>query len=291
MQSKAVLYGLLGVLGFSLTLPMTKTAVAHGIHPYLITCSRALIGGLLALGYIFLFRKKIPSRKYLKSILITGSTYTVLFPLFLSLGLQNTSASHGASVFTLQPLTTAILASLRNGEKPGILFWIMSIIGILCNLLYFATSLSGEITVGDFFLVVAVIFCSLGYTEATKITRQLGSLNTICWSLIFMLPIIIPAWLTSFILYPPPLFMEAWLGVFYVGAVSQFFANIPWLIGLSLGGAARIGQVQLIQPFLTLIASYFILGEPLTIGMFSTAAIVIICAYIAIQKKAKLSGI
>ena len=37
-----------------------------------------------------------------------------------------------------------------------------------------------------------------------------------------------------------------------------------WYRGLALGGVARVGQVQLLQPFLTLVGAYFLLGEPIT---------------------------
>jgi drug/metabolite transporter (DMT)-like permease len=37
-----------------------------------------------------------------------------------------------------------------------------------------------------------------------------------------------------------------------------------WYRGLAVGGVARVGQVQLLQPFATLIGAYFLLGESFT---------------------------
>ena len=37
-----------------------------------------------------------------------------------------------------------------------------------------------------------------------------------------------------------------------------------WYKGLAMGGVARVGQVQLLQPFLSLFGAYAVLGEPIT---------------------------
>jgi drug/metabolite transporter (DMT)-like permease len=58
--------------------------------------------------------------------------------------------------------------------------------------------------------------------------------------------------------------LNAWLGFGYVSIFSMFLGFFAWYHGLALGGIARIGQLQLLQPFLTILASAIILGEPLT---------------------------
>ena len=44
----------------------------------------------------------------------------------------------------------------------------------------------------------------------------------------------------------------AWLGFAYVAVVSMFLGFFAWYHGLALGGVAKIGQMQLAQPVLTL---------------------------------------
>jgi len=48
-----------------------------------------------------------------------------------------------------------------------------------------------------------------------------------------------------------------------------------WLRGLSTGGIARIGQLQLAQPFCTLLFSSLLLRESITPAMLIAAAIVV----------------
>ena len=53
----------------------------------------------------------------------------------------------------------------------------------------------------------------------------------------------------------------AWLGFAYVALISMFAGFVAWYRGLALGGAARVGQLQLAQPVLTLAWSAMLLGE------------------------------
>ena len=47
----------------------------------------------------------------------------------------------------------------------------------------------------------------------------------------------------------------------YLALVSQLFGFFVWYKGLALGGIARVSQMQLLQPFITLFASILFLGE------------------------------
>lgn len=63
----------------------------------------------------------------------------------------------------------------------------------------------------------------------------------------------------------------------YVGLFSAFIGFF-WYRGIALGGVARVGQVQLLQPFLTLIGAYLLLGEPVTFlnMVFALAVLVVV---------------
>jgi len=52
-----------------------------------------------------------------------------------------------------------------------------------------------------------------------------------------------------------------WGGFIYVALFSQLIGFFAWNRGLALGGVARVGQVQLLQLFMTLAASAWLLGE------------------------------
>ena len=69
----------------------------------------------------------------------------------------------------------------------------------------------------------------------------------------------------------------AWVGFAYVAAVSTFLGFFAWYRGLALGGVARIGQIQLAQPVLTLLWSALFLAEQVTLAMLVAALAVLAC--------------
>ena len=67
----------------------------------------------------------------------------------------------------------------------------------------------------------------------------------------------------------------------------MFLGFFAWYRGLALGGIARIGQIQLIQPFLTIVASAVLLGKHLTIETVGFAAAVIVCVILGKRTQIK----
>jgi drug/metabolite transporter (DMT)-like permease len=67
----------------------------------------------------------------------------------------------------------------------------------------------------------------------------------------------------------------------------MFLVFFAWYHGLALGGVARVGQLQLVQPFLTILTSAALLGEPLTVTTLGFAIAVIICVALGRQAQIK----
>jgi drug/metabolite transporter (DMT)-like permease len=55
----------------------------------------------------------------------------------------------------------------------------------------------------------------------------------------------------------------------------MFLGFFFWYEGLAIGGIARVSQVQLIQPFCTLIAASILLGDSLTLMNIIFAVLVV----------------
>jgi drug/metabolite transporter (DMT)-like permease len=58
--------------------------------------------------------------------------------------------------------------------------------------------------------------------------------------------------------------------------------------GIALGGVARVGQVQLLQPFLTLIGAYFLLEEPIT--LLNVIFAIAVLGAVLIGRKTSIKG-
>ena len=67
----------------------------------------------------------------------------------------------------------------------------------------------------------------------------------------------------------------AWGSFLYLALVSQLFAFFAWYQGMALGGVAKVGQLQLLQTFVTLIAAWALLGEQITWLQIAFACLVV----------------
>jgi drug/metabolite transporter (DMT)-like permease len=271
--------GALGVLGFSFSLPATRLAVA-GLDPWFVSFGRALGAGLLAIGYLIVVRAPLPSRVQIRRLLVVALGIVVGFPLFTSLALTTQSSAHGAVVIAGLPMCTAIWAVIRAGERPKTGFWLAGGVGFLAVLGFvFANGgVSGGLELPDVFLLIAIVLCGLGYAEGGSLARDLGGARTVCWALVVSLPVTVPV--TAFVMSTAD-FSDAggveWFGFGYLTVISMFLAFFAWYAGLAAGGVAKVGQVQLAQPVLTLTWSALVLGEPIGWLTALAAAAVLTC--------------
>ena len=266
-----VTLGALGVLGFSFSLPATRLAVA-GLDPWFVAFGRALVAGVLAIAYLALSRAPLPTVTQLRRLVIVAAGIVVGFPLFTSLALTTQTSAHGAVVIAVLPMSTAIWAVLRASERPPPAFWLSSGAGLLAVLAFVAT---GSLGLADAYLFIAVVLCGLGYAEGGALSRELGGARTICWALVVSLPATLPiSWYTADFSRATPV---VWLSFAYVALISMFLGFFAWYAGLAAGGVAKIGQIQLAQPVLTLLWSAAVLGEPVGWPALATAAVVVVC--------------
>jgi drug/metabolite transporter (DMT)-like permease len=77
-----------------------------------------------------------------------------------------------------------------------------------------------------------------------------------------------------------PVATSAWLGLVYVGVFSMWAGFFAWYRGMAMGGALRVSQTQLLQPFLSILAAVPLLGEPLEAVTLGFALAVIITVFL-----------
>ncbi len=269
-------YGFLGILIFSLTLPATRLAVAE-LDPVFVGLGRAIVAASLSLILLIVTRQTRPAWRFLPRFLMVVAGVIIGFPLLSAIAMKDAPASYGAVIIGLLPLSTALFGVWRGREKVSRSFWIFALMGsglVICFAL-----ISGKKWIGlaDLALLGAVLAAGIGYAEGAVLARTFGSWQVICWSLLLSTPILLPIVWQHFPSSIDSISMNAWLGFLYVSVFSMFLGFIAWYRGLSIGGIARVSQIQLLQPFLTILASALLLQEALNITTLSFAAGVILC--------------
>jgi drug/metabolite transporter (DMT)-like permease len=276
---KGMLLGCIGVICFSLTLPATRTAVPY-FGEAIVGLGRVVIAAIIV-GIIFIKnQEKIPNKDQMKSLWIVAIGAVLAFPLLSTYAMKFLPVSHGAIEVALLPLATAGFATWRGGEQLSKRYWIASIISTITVLLYAVYLGLGQLQLGDIALIAAVLILGLSYAEGGKLSKDLGSWKVIAWANLIGAPFfIIPVGLSisSDMLQAP---IEAWISLFYLAIISQFLAYIAWYGGMSLGGIAKVGQLQYLQPFLMIIFSVLFLGESITWLTIVLAFIVVICVIV-----------
>jgi drug/metabolite transporter (DMT)-like permease len=269
--------GLLGIVIFSMTLPMTRLAVGPSSDPQLpplfVTAGRAAFAGLLSIGYLWLTHAPRVQRRHVPALLTSALGTVVGFPLFLSLALREVNAMHAAVVTGLMPLATAIGGAWYLRQRPSRGFWLCAFLGCAMVLCFAAYQGSGRLSAADGLLLLAVLATALGYVAGASVATELPGEQVICWVLVLSLPLTLP--LTLAIWPTQPVRASAWGGLAYVTLFSMWLGFFAWYRGLALGGTVRVSQVQLVQPFLALLFAVPVLGERLepTTVLFSLAVI------------------
>lgn len=255
--------GLLAVAAFSLTLPMTRMAVAE-LPPLFVGLGRELAAAFIAAPLLLAARKPWPNGSQLRGLLgvIVGVVFG--FPLFTALAMGHAAASHGAVLLGLLPLATAAAGVVINHERPSKAFWLAAVVGSVAVIVYALQAGAGQLSWADAALGAAVLSGAVGYTFGARLARNMGAWPVICWAVVLSAPLLTVivgavAWL-----HPPVASPRAWGAFAYVSTISALLGFFPWYRGLELGGVAKVSQVMLLQPFFTLAFAWAVMDEPIT---------------------------
>ena len=276
-----VFLGFLGVLAFSFTLPATRIAVEE-LDPTFVGIGREALAAVLAAAILAATRAPLPNRRQMKSLAIVASGVVFGWPLFSALALQGLTSAHSAVIVGVLPAATAVAAVLRAGEHPSRGFWLASLAG-LAAVLVFASTQGAGVSAGDLQILVAVALGAIGYAEGGTLAREMGGWRVICWAVLLSAPLTVPIGAIAAASSDLHASGDAWLGFVYVTVVSALIGFFPWYAGLARGGVAKIGQVQLLQPLLTLAWSALLLSEHIGPGTL-VASIAVVASVVATQR-------
>lgn len=282
-ETKGMWLGLLGVVIFAVTLPMTRLATgseqAPQLSPWFITFARAVLAAGLSLVFLLATRSPWPTPAQRKPLAMAMLGNAIGFPLLLGLALRHVSSGHAAVFTALLPLTTAAIAAWVLHQRARWGFWLCSALGavlvVVFSLLRAQAGFASQWA--DVLLVGAVLAAATGYVYGAQVTPQLGAERVICWVCVLALPVTLPlAWLN----WPSqPVAWSAWAALTYVGVFSMWAGFFAWYRGLAWGGALRVSQMQLLQPFFSILAALPLLGEPLEWATLGFALAVVLTVF------------
>ncbi|MFE3906314.1 DMT family transporter [Streptomyces sp. NPDC059153] len=271
----AVLAGL-GVVAFSLTFPSTAWGL-ESFGPWSLVALRTLLAAAIAGGVLLAGRVPVPDRRHRAGLVVVAAGVVVGFPLLTTLALQTSTTSHAAVVVGLLPLTTAVFSSLRTGARPPRAFWIAALAGAAVVIAFTVQESGGALSGGDLYLFGALLVCAAGYTEGGRLAGIMPGWQVVGWALILSLPLAVAGAAVALPLEPVRLTAHGVIGLVWVAAGSTFFGLYVWYRGMAEIGVPRASQLQLAQPLLTLVWSFFLLGEEVSAAAPVAAIAVLVC--------------
>jgi len=270
-----LLLGFLGMCLFAGTLPATRLALS-GFAPLFLTVARAALAGSVGLIVLIARRRRVPSRSLWLEMFGAALCTVIGFPLFAALAMMTVPAAHGGVVLGILPLVTAAAATVFAHERPSPGFWLASVLGALIVVTFMLRRNGGmTFSAGDLFLLGTVLSGALGYTFSGRLATLMPGWEVISWQVVIFLPLAAAA---TFVLWPADIAtapISSWIGLGYVGLVSQYTAFFVFNAGLAIGGIARVGQVMLLQPFMIVALALPVNGEAIDVETILFAAAVV----------------
>jgi drug/metabolite transporter (DMT)-like permease len=189
-------------------------------------------------------------------------------------------------VLGIAPLATAAISAIIAGERHSRLFWLLSILGAAI-VTGFAIIKGGNnsdgFSSGYIWMFAAALAASTGYVMSGKLSRQMSGTEVICRALVLNFPIIA---FGTWWFWQPGFATPSTAGIIsmlYLGLFSMFIGFFAWNTALAMGGIGRIGQVQLLQIFMSLVISAILLGEQ--IDLLTMVAAILVTAIVFVARK------
>lgn len=267
-ERKGLWLGLLGVVIFAATLPMTRLAVGTPEAPQMsgvfVAMGRAVVAAGLSALFLLLVRAPLPRRGDWLPLALTASGVVFGFPLFTSIAMRHVEAVHASVIVGILPMATAAFGAWLHRQRPSLGFWLCAALGSAL-VVAFAVIRSGSSGLSlhwaDALLLAAMACAAVGYGYGAKLSQHMQAEHVISWALVLALPLTLPLTLWS---WPSqPVSTGAWGAFAYVAVFSMWLGFFAWYRGLALGGTVRVSQVQLAQPFISMLFAVPLLGEQL----------------------------
>ena len=278
-ERRGLWIGFIGVAIFALTLPMTRLAVGTPDAPLMsgvfIALGRATVAGVLSALLLFATRAPLPRREDLLPLAITAGGVVFGFPLFTSVAMRYVEAVHASVIVGVLPLATALVGALLHRQRPSAGFWLCAALGsaLVAGFAILRSGSGLKLHFADLLLLIAMACAAVGYAYGARLSQRMRAEHVICWALVLSLPITVPVSIATFPTAPVP--ASAWWAFAYVAVFSMWIGFFAWYRGLALGGTVRVSQVQLVQPFLSMLFAVPLLGERLDLQTLAFALAVI----------------
>lgn len=280
---RALREGLIAVAAFATTLPLTVIAL-EGFPPLQLTFGRLMGASLFAICILWITHAPLPERHQFPGLLLVALGGVFGFPLLTAIALAGREAAPAAIPLALIPLETALWSRLRGHERPTPAFWLWAVAGSIV-VLHFAWQSGASLAAPELFF--AGVSASISYAEGGRLAREMPGWQVMAWALVSAAPMIALGFGYSWRSVNLPPTVQSWLALLLLALISQFGAFWFWYRALATG-VSRTSQLQLLQPFFTLLLASILLGETIAPKHWLYAAATAVAVQLARTRRKRI---
>jgi drug/metabolite transporter (DMT)-like permease len=245
-----------------------KRALAEMSPFALVLCRFILSAAVFALLLAILPGRALPPRAALPMTLFLGFLVGPLNQGLFFYGLARSVPAHSALLYALTPLGVYALSLARAQERPSraaTLGVFTALAGVLVLLFGRGLNALNGVFVGDLFVLCAVAAWVVYTTEGKRYIAAYGPMRATCWTMIcgalWVLPLAPSQLSVVRVLHESPTALGC---IVYLALGTSVVSYLLWYYALSRTEPSKVAIFSNLQPVLTALLAWLILGDPLT---------------------------
>lgn len=257
----------------------------EGFSPVFLSTVRICFTSLFLISVAMIHRgMRKPTLSEWKLLIGAGIFGTLINQTFYFTGLHHTTPANASLIIAMTPIATILLERIFYKVKLTFkkslgaaisLVGVFSIIGIANG--------SFGVSFGDLNIVVAMLCLSISLLYIRRLAKTMNSYIITIYATILGSVLMIPAAgvenMISGTVVSHSLIM--WLLLIAAGILAQGIAGFWWNKGVAEVGAGTASMFMNIQPFAAILASHFILGDPILLNQIIGGVLVLLGVFIA----------
>ena len=295
MQTELILswLALWAVIFWGFSFIATKVALRE-VHPFTLLTLRYGIGGFLLL--LFQLQK---DKRFLKAFSAKDWLFIFLLAivgisghtLLQAYGLLYTTAINTGWIVAVMPIFITISARLFLREPitarkmVGILIGFSGVSLVISKGTFSLSSLRSGSTFGDLLVLISALTWTAFTVGGRGFLSRFSALAAITPIIIVGCLITFPftwmIWEWNTLLH---LSLSAWMGILFLGVLCSGLAYLFWYSALEKKDSGIVGMYLYLEPFVTLVGAYFLLGEEVRWITLMGGGMILLGVYLATRK-------
>ena len=223
---------------------------------------------------------KLPPRSEWRRVLLLGLLAGPLNQMLFFAGLARSTASHAALLYALTPLGVYLLSLARGRERRSArttLGILTAFGGVVVLLLGRGLAHARGSLTGDLLILAAVAAWVVFTTEGKPFAAAHGPLRSTAWSMVAATLLLVPLMPAN--LQPARTFSASPMAlgsIAYLAVLTSVVAYLIWYYALSRVPASRVAIFSNLQPAMSALAAWGLLGEALPPELLLGGALVLV---------------